>query len=97
MSDPTDVRAALRAQAERNKGKKPMDVRDAFARGSDLTTRTNVYILTATLKEMKQRALDEETSVSKLISEAVTSSWSLKDPVRWPKPKKKWETPDIEL
>lgn len=101
----SDLAAKLSAQREQNKGEKPMPVEDGFAKDADLMTRTNIYLPTATLDALKQRALDEKktqdgrkaTSVSALILEAVTSGWSLNEPVRRPKPKQAWESPDYDL
>ncbi|AHJ86647.1 Arc-like repressor [Mycobacterium phage CRB1] len=95
MSESPLEQAKRIAAENRAQGVKAMPVKDAFGSSSDLMSRTNIYVPTDWLKRLKQRALDEETSVSKLIVEA--GERLLKEPVRKPEPQRKWDRPDYDL
>ncbi|QLF84603.1 ParB-like dsDNA partitioning protein [Mycobacterium phage Gail] len=90
----TPIQQAQRIAAEnRAKGIKPKKAHEILSRKKD-NDKFNTYLPRKLIADLKQRALDENKSVSALLTEAATSTWSLNDPVRRPR---KREYPTIDL
>lgn len=69
------------AAENRAKGIKPKKAREILSQKKD-NERLNTYLPRKLIAALKQRALDEGTSVSLLLTEAATSTWSIHEPVR---------------
>ncbi|ASW31382.1 ParB-like dsDNA partitioning protein [Mycobacterium phage Lokk] len=87
MSDENNVIEALRLQKERNKGQKPMPVREGFARSSDRMAKYTTYLEKDLIERLKMRAVEEKTTPAKLIAEVVGEL--LSKPARKPEPKRR--------
>ncbi|AMS00934.1 Arc-like repressor [Mycobacterium phage Loser] len=90
MSDALEA-ARQRAAEQKARGVKPKRANEIFARNADNMSRTNLYLPTKTLDGLKQRALDERTSVSKLVTEVADKL--LAEPPR--KPEKQYPSLDL--
>ncbi|AGS82719.1 ParB-like dsDNA partitioning protein [Mycobacterium phage AnnaL29] len=91
MSDAIE-RARQRAAEQKAAGVRPKKAHEIFARNADNMAKLNTYMPKDVIVGLKQRALDEETTVSKLLTELAQKM--LAEPAR---PKEKKSYPSLDL
>lgn len=84
MSEIDDLAALVKGRRERAKGTRTKKASEAFHRPGDDMQRVNIYIPAKVHLRLKQRALDEGTSVSAIITEEAERR--LSEPVRKKEP-----------